>query len=155
MRVMYLYCGIPVIVDDEDYAYLIKTTWHLHPQGYAVGRVEIEGNKKMTLMHRYILGVTEADSRVTDHIDGNKLNNQKGNLRLCSQKVNNRNAVHCSNSTGYTGVKLRKNGRYQARININGRQVSLGMYDTAEEAGAAHKNATKALESFAMRYYHE
>lgn len=148
MKIIKLYSGEVVLVDDEDYDRLVGIQWYIHTQGYASGRVRLNNKLTMVLMHRYILNTP--DGYGTDHIDGNKLNNQKANLRMCTQKMNMRNAVY-QNATGYTGVKLRKNGRYQARISISGKQLSLGTFDTAEEAYLKYMETASMLLDFARR----
>ena len=148
MKILKLYSGEAVLVDDEDYDRLSCIQWYKHTQGYACGRVRIDGNLVMTLMHRYILNSPKGYG--TDHIDGDKLNNQKANLRICTQKMNMRNAV-CKNATGYPGVKVKRNGRYQARISVSRKQLSLGTFDTAEEAYLRYKEAALILLDFSRR----
>lgn len=55
----------------------------------------------------------------------------------------------------YQGIRMRKNGRYQAYIKVNGVQRSLGAYDTIKEALDAYNNATKGTNIQAQKYYGE
>lgn len=78
-----------------------------------------------------------------DHIDGNGLNNQRSNLRLCtaSQNTINRN-IPRNNTTGVKGVVLRKSkNRYMAQIGVSGKVIYLGMFKTLHEAAGARKLA--------------
>jgi hypothetical protein len=71
-----------------------------------------------------------------DHIDGNGLNNQKGNLRVCTHAENLRNqALSRANTSGAKGVSLHKSGRYYAaRIMVNQKNIHLGYFPTLEKA---------------------
>ena len=84
-----------------------------------------------------------------DHIDGNGLNNRIDNLRNTTQADNCKNRSHQVNSsTGYSGITYVKSrtegkpGKYLARINSeSGKRITLGRYDTLEEAIAARREA--------------
>lgn len=76
--------------------------------------------------------------KVVDHIDGNRLNNSRFNLRLASFRANQANKIPGR------GWDL-KNGKYHARIYIDGQKVQLGSYDTAEEASAAYLAAKQRV----------
>ena len=76
-----------------------------------------------------------------DHIDRNGLNNRITNLREATRAQNIANSgARKNNKTGIRGVH-RWQGKYRARIEINRKSVSLGMFDTAEEAGMAYRKA--------------
>lgn len=77
-----------------------------------------------------------------DHIDGDGLNNRITNLRDVPSAINKRNArMRSDNSTGYTGVYRTRHGRWQASLRINGRQIHIGHYRTAEDAADARRAA--------------
>ena len=86
---------------------------------------------------------------VIDHIDGNGLNNRIENLRNTVQAENCKNRSHQSNSsTGYSGITYVKSrtegkpGKYLVRINAEaGVRITVGRYDTLEEAIAARQFA--------------
>ena len=86
------------------------------------------------------------DGYVTDHINGNKLDNLKSNLRVTTDKLNRLNAgKRCDNTSGYKGVWKRKNGRWQAEIKLDGKKYSLGTYETKEESAMAYNIKAKEL----------
>lgn len=82
-----------------------------------------------------------------DHIDGNKLNNKKGNLRICTKQQNMYNrAQHKNKTVPYKGVSFcTTTGRYKARINKDKSSIFIGRFDTAEEAHAAYCAYAKML----------
>lgn len=99
----------------------------------------IEG--KRVRMHKLILG--SGPHQVTDHIDGNGLNNTRDNIRLCTTLQNSRNRHYLSpkNTTGIPGVTHYKDG-FMALISIGeAKQLYLGCYKTLEEAAGVRRTA--------------
>lgn len=80
-----------------------------------------------------------------DHIDGNKLNNRIDNLRKANNSENNRNVgLKKTNKSGHKGVSWNnRDKKWQAYIGVNGRNKSLGSYDSAQEASEAYTQAAK------------
>jgi len=109
----------------------IKWGWH---SGYVK-------NSKVGSLHNFIMDTT---SKV-DHINRDKFDNRKENLRLCTFQENNRNkSRHKNNTSGVTGVSWRKDsGNWKAIIFINYKNISLGSYDKKEEAIRARLTAEK------------
>lgn len=77
-----------------------------------------------------------------DHIDGNRANNAVANLRLATTQQNQMNKAIAKGETGLRGV-TKRNGKWQARIRIDGKNTYLGRFDTPDEASAAYKAAAK------------
>lgn len=148
MREIILIHGQKVQVDDEDYDRLIGPRWFCsNRKGLLYARRNIKGqlNKKI-LMHREILGLTNPKIYV-DHLDGNGLNNQRSNLRICNQFGNMANRTKNKNSTSkFKGVSLsRTENKFIAKI--AGRHI--GRYDSEIEAALAYNCAA----SFAFREF--
>lgn len=82
-----------------------------------------------------------------DHIDGNKLNNQIGNLREVNRKQNCENkGVQKNNQLGIRGVSYKPRLRkYVAQIQHNGVNKHLGVFETPHEAQAAYALAAQEL----------
>ena len=93
-----------------------------------------------------------------DHIDGDVLNNQKSNLRICTQQENAKNRkINKNNTSGIKGVSKTKRKEWrsktwQAIIGADGKNTHLGYFYTAEEAGRAYKKAAKELYGDFARY---
>lgn len=108
------------------------------------GYIEIDIDARRYRVHRlaflYING--KFPDSVVDHVNGDKADNRWRNLIECSQGDNLQNIhkVKSTSTTGYTGVHRYKD-KFIAKINIDGKQIHLGEFDTAEDASTAYKNA--------------
>jgi len=93
------------LVDDSDYEELNRFKWHARKTVktfYAERTFTIgNGKRKNVFMHRYIMQTPKGFD--TDHIDGNGLNNQRSNLRVCTRSENLRNQGKKPNNTIVTG----------------------------------------------------
>lgn len=127
------------LVDDEDYEWLNRFNWSNH-QGY----VHRRKNKALPYgsMHRAILNAPK--ELCVDHIDGNPLNNQKSNLRLCTHAQNTRTAKAggAKRHSKYRGVS-KLGDKYIAYINIAHKQTNLGYFDDEEIAARVYDAAAK------------
>jgi phosphatidylethanolamine-binding protein (PEBP) family uncharacterized protein len=128
------------LVDDDDFAELMKFKWMFSCFGYAVRSCRINKagvTKKQTVwMHRVICNTPEG--MLTDHINKDKLDNRRANLRVCTKSENGMNrGVQSNSKTGYKGVFF-DGPRFKACITINGVQKHLGSYKTKEEAHLAY-----------------
>jgi hypothetical protein len=108
-----------------------------------------ENNKiKYMKVHRLVATVFIANpdnKPFVDHIDNNRLNNNINNLRWCTQRENCMNSsIRNDNSSGVKGVSWhKKTKKWNARIMIDGIQISLGYYDSVEEAAKARVQRAK------------
>lgn len=135
--------GKYALVDDNLYDILNQWSWRLTGFGYVIrtNHVNLPERHPVTIfMHlavAHINGVIMPDQKYDlDHKDGNPLNNQVSNLRPARRSQNIYNSVVRRDSkSGYKGVHLKKaNGRYYAKIKIDGKLYSLGGYADPEEA---------------------
>ena len=78
--------GSIAVVDDEDFARVSGFCWRLSQHGYAIAHLRGSKPYKSVFLHRLIAGTPEG--MVTDHIDGNPLNNCRSNLRICTHREN-------------------------------------------------------------------
>jgi hypothetical protein len=133
------------LVDDQDYESLSRFNWFLGTTGYAHRnsweRINGVGKNHIVKMHRVII---QAPARqIVDHIDGNPLNNQRGNLRLATPTQNNMNqAVRRDNHSGARGIS-RDRKWWRARIMVAGKERLLGRFLTMEAAVVARDTAER------------
>lgn len=130
-----------VIIDLSDIDIIKHKHIYIDKGGYAI--ISIKNKQKR--LHRVIMNYNGYDD--IDHINRNRLDNRKSNLRICSRSENMHNSTDKLNtSTGYRGIyKVTNNkyagDRYTARIQINKVIMSLGYFNTLEEAITARKRA--------------
>jgi hypothetical protein len=126
--------GVYAYVDAADYEWLNQWAWHAYPDGYAA-RYE---NGKKIYMHRQIMQPPEG--MVVDHIDGNRANNCRGNLRVCTRQENMHNKRKQNGSSSlYKGVGyLPRRGKWYARIWFMCERVCAGNFADEVEAGRAY-----------------
>jgi hypothetical protein len=138
------------IVDDDDFEWLSQWKWHAQPnesRGFYANRHDDQG--RLVAMHRLINDTPEGF--VTDHRDGNGLNNRRSNLRTATQLQNMMNRHGKRGGTSrHKGVWADNSPRnrkpWRAAIRVNGRLKYLGRFHTEDEAGAAY--AAAAAEHF-------
>jgi len=133
------------LIDDEDFERVSSRHWHVDDAGYARTNIWSGGKKSAApRMHRFILGVTDRKVHI-DHINGNKLDNRKSNLRVCSASDNLKNrGKQRNNTSGYKGVIYDKErSKWRAEICTNGKRKYLGRYDTVEDAAEAYRKAAE------------
>lgn len=80
---------IDILYDPEDEAIFLSRKWYISSEGYAVWRGVVDGKKQTVRLHRLINKTP--DSLFTDHINRNKLDNRRANLRTVTQAENNAN----------------------------------------------------------------
>lgn len=129
------------VVDLED-SVIEKSKWSLQKRGYAVAYID----KQLVLMHHLILGKPKK-GLVIDHINRNKLDNRKDNLRFVKQEINTRNAhIPSTNTSGFKGVTYEKRRRkWAAQLVYRGKNHFGGYYDTIEEAAEGRKRLEQKL----------
>lgn len=141
ISVVYLRGGEIAIVDESDYPTVQGLTWYAHRNSqnfigrnvYARCYPQVGGCNLPVLMHRMIMG--DPEGMVVDHINGCGLDNRRQNLRICTAAENCQNRYPKHNEL-YVGVH-RSGNRYTANVRIQGKQVSIGKFDTAELAAMA------------------
>lgn len=133
------------IVDDDDFERLSQWLWYCAGEGYAVRNQTIEGKNTLILMHRDIMNAPEGVQ--VDHINGNKLDNRKENLRLCTIAENSRNrSTQKNNNSGYKGVVWHKpNKKWLTQIRFNGKRIHIGYFTDIHEAAKAYNEKAKEL----------
>lgn len=131
--------GAVTVVDDEDYDFLSRWRWKLHPQGYACRSTWVDGRYVTVLMHRVI--AQTPPHLQTDHINRDRLDNRRANLRNVTGSVNTMNqGLSPRNRSGVRGVSWdRQRGKWIVNTKHLGRYVHLGRFDSIEDAAAARR----------------
>lgn len=123
------------LVDRADAEAVGAHSWYMDDKGYAARNLPRgEGKRLKVRMHRFLLGLGAGDPRQGDHVDGNKLDNRRANLRVCTNAQNQQNQ-HERPSRG-THRDARCN-RWQAQVQLDGKKNHVGSFATQEEAAAA------------------
>lgn len=140
--------GKLALVDVDDMSRLTEHNWcatFKRGAWRAQRKVASGGTRTHIYMHREILCLRGPEC--VDHIDGNGLNNQKSNLRLCTNAQNRQNQkTPCTNTSGMKGVSWdKKKGRWRAHIGIYGQCKFLGYFGDTLAAGLAYNNAATVL----------
>jgi len=145
MKEIQLTQGKVALVDDADFEWLIQWNWCAkleHGDFYVVrnGPRPMHGR---IAMHREITNAQKG--MVVDHINGNTLDNQRFNLRVCTQGENTRNrAMSKNNTTGFKGVIwVRERNKYAAQITVNRKCKRIGYFNDPVEAAKAYDDAAK------------
>jgi hypothetical protein len=120
----------------------------------ARGYLNVKLDGKQYRLHRIVFFMATGinpDGQMIDHADGDKRNNRPENLRFASRVENGRNRHSTSARSGRRGVSFHpKTGKWQARIQVDGKEKSIGLFDDIETASAAAKKARdKAFGAFA------
>jgi hypothetical protein len=144
MKTIPLTQGKVALVDDEDYEWLSRWKWYAILNGHTwyAARKDCSGDRPRAVsMHRQIMG--EPEGKV-DHIDGDGLNNQRGNLRLATDPQNLWNSRKRRGSSKFKGVYwTKRNKRWRAAITHLGVKKHLGYFDSEEAAARAYDRAAK------------
>lgn len=133
-----LTCNKEVMIDAEDLPFIGQWNWCYHNE-YAI-RNNAKGElPTQVFMHR-ILNKTP-NGFDTDHVDRDKLNNRKCNLRTCTRSQNKKN---CSprGVSKYVGVSwINEIKKWRVSIRINGKKTHVGSYANELEAAKAYNDA--------------
>ncbi len=120
------------LVDDVDYGKLMEYNW-----GFDHGYVR---STKKIYMHRLIMN--PIGEQIIDHINGNKLDNRKSNLRICSRKQNQSNqAIRTDGKSKYKGVSINRKGTWVSKIT----NLYIGTFENELHAAMAYDIAAKDL----------
>lgn len=140
------------LVDDEDFDFINQWKWKLSDSGYAIryAHIGMENGKrksKRICMHRLLADTP--DHLQTDHINTNKLDNRRSNLRNCTKSQNHMNKrKRLGLTSAYKGVHKDKRGKgkYEARICVGGVSKRIGRFVSEIDAAKAYNAA--AIETY-------
>mgnify|MGYP001062001530 CR=1 FL=1 len=136
--------GAVARVDPADYERLTQMgSWCLNSSGYAVHYTKINGRRKTLLMHRLLMDAPR--HLQVDHINRDKLDNRRENLRFATRSQNQANKnVGKNNTSRFKGVNQNK-GKWEARIKYHGRRINLGRFTNRIKAALVYDVASLML----------
>ena len=128
------------LVSDEDYYDVVQHKWYLNRGGYPWSRLGSE-------MQCFLVKNNDP-TKVVDHINCDKMDNRRENLRIVSRSFNNRNKrKREGTSSKYKGVQFySQTNKWRARIKINNHEKHLGYFHTEEEARIRYQEEYDKLE---------
>lgn len=130
-------------VDSADADWVSRWRWGLDGWGYAYRSESTVRGSRVIRLHRELLGLKPGDRRITDHIDRDKLNNRRANLRAIPKGMNGQNLPSFRGSTSqFRGVSWDANRRkWLACARLGGKTVNLGRHLTETDAAEAARAA--------------
>ena len=139
------------LIDEDDFKTVKNYSWFNGKRGYPITHIKENGISKTQPLHKLLFPNVGYDMDI-DHINGNKMDNRRKNLRICTHQENMFNQKRRNtNSSGYIGVAFHKSAcKYEAYITHGYKKHYLGVYDTAQEAALVRdKYAVKLYGEYA------
>lgn len=138
--------GKVALVDDEDFERINQFKWYArktHNMYYAVHTLPRSQNQRKLYMHAIIIGTPPR--KMTDHINGDGLDNRKENLRVVTNRENLQN-LHVKKTSKYPGVRfVRQSKKWRATIQFKGKQYNLGNYSDELTAATVYAVASEVI----------
>jgi len=133
--------GQIVIVDEQDYQELSQYRWYLI-DGFAARTIKKDNKRTTIYMHRVIMDAPIGIS--VYHINHNKLDNQRENLRLVKGSARMHRRPSVKHSSKYRGVYWCKDKRkWIAEIKVYKKQIRLGRFEVEKDAAVAYDEAAR------------
>jgi hypothetical protein len=135
-------CGRVALIDDADAPLLAHRRWVSHTNatktrsnGSKLYVVSYAGGR-MVRLHRLLMDAPHGV--LVDHVNGDGLDNRRRNLRLTDHSGNRANAAACGGRSRFRGVTWdAQRGKWMARLEVDGRRLYLGRFDSELEAAEA------------------
>lgn len=141
-------------VDAADAEWVNQWRWKMSKKrgAYAYRSANANGKAINIALHRALCGCEPGDGLFVDHIDRDRLNNRRGNLRVLPKGANSQNvSSHAGSSSVHRGVSWNKSRkRWHASIHVAGRVIALGDFHDESEAAAAARAARQRLMPYAV-----
>lgn len=138
--------GTEFLFDIEDLSIIKSRHWYKDKDGYLASCYTYNRRRCFVMFHRLVMKAERGQT--VDHINRNRADNRKKNLRCCSKFENNLNrGLKSTNKSGYIGVHFdNKRNKWIANITYNKKRIFIGRYKTKQEAVKAR--IQKELELF-------
>lgn len=143
MKIIQLTQGQVALIDDEDFEEVNQYKWHAERRlhGFYARRTDKLGNHHY--LHRFLMGNPEG--QVIMHLNGNGLDNRRSNLQRGNQIQNGRGHWNRPGKKSRGVTFCKQTSRFKAQINHGGNMISIGRYDTLEEAMRARDAKAREL----------
>lgn len=141
----YTQSGKKFYFDKEDYDLVSQYCWDIdNSTGYAKTIDRINKTGKLYL-HRLVMGRVKGDKTIVDHIDRNKIDCRKNNLRIVNDAQSAINkGIKSNNTSGKIGVSWDKDcNKWHSYITVNKTRINLGYYDKFDDAKEVRIKAEK------------
>lgn len=113
-----------ILIDLCDVDIASKYKWRKDKDGYAVTSLKNNGRIKNIYLHRILMNPD--DGMIVDHINRNKQDCRRNNMRITTNAINSRNTgLQSNNTSGYPGVVWNKNA-WNVFITVNGKKIYIG-----------------------------
>ena len=123
------------LIDDEDAEFVNQWSWRMLPKLYVC---RSDGARRTVYLHRALLGLERGDRRQADHINRDRLDNRRSNLRIVTAAQNRQNVRATGGYSVFRGVTFHRGERkWQAQAQLNGKHTTIGRFSTEEAAAAA------------------
>lgn len=149
--------SLVVHYDLADHPLISSYHWTAHAGGYAQAKPQGAAH---IYMHRLVMGVDRSDRREVDHINGDRVDNRRINLRLTDRRLNTQNqaVVNERGTSRYRGVAFyRRTGKWAARVQVDHAACHIGYFSderAAAEAVAHFRAAQQILSGYPQRHGH-
>lgn len=141
-----MYNGYCILVDTDMVKYIDNILWRIRDNNRVIGENE---HGEIKLLYRYLFEVRgiNIENKVIDHINRNPLDNRLSNLNIVTHAENSENkSINKRNKSGVAGVTWHKQRKkWRARINKQGKEYSLGLFESKQDAIEARKKAEKEI----------
>ena len=139
------------IVDADMAEWASQWRWNAKKGGYATRAYQREGVRVLVFLHREVLGLKTNDPLQGDHINRNRLDNRRSNLRAVSGAANSQNVSVSRGSSIYRGVSFfKRTGKWCAYVKAGGKRHWFGYFASEHEAGRVALEGRKRLMPFAV-----
>ncbi len=149
MKIIYAINGDEIKVSDCDWLFLVGYSWSNNNRGYPLCNIRDTWNGYKThkkTLHWFVIqlmGIKIPEGMTVDHIDRDRSNNQRENLRAASRSLQVINTKDRVSKHGIPGIYFITNRQkpWVARIMYKNRKIHLGCFPTKELAGEAYQQA--------------
>ena len=150
-----------LLVSDCDHLFLSGYNWSNNSHGYysctsggTWNGYKVNG-KRLHWFIAQLMGLEIPEGFEIDHINRNKLDNQRLNLRIASRRLQTQNTdSYKNNDSSFIGVYFNKNSKsnpWVARISINNKREHIGSFKTPEESSEAYQAAKKLRDDLEIK----